>query len=130
MLGNIYFALVSGLAMRQRLPDYADAVLAADFDRAYQLVDHYGSQRGRNDDHVGVQAMADASLLLECEEDAEEAFRAAQRMIRHSDAELRAMSCRNTGWQSLLRDRYAAAAGCFARLARTRRRRGCSVPRA
>src|SRR5689334_11401515 len=114
MLGNIYFALSSGLAARERLPDYAKAVFAEDFDRAYQLVDHHGGLQGRDTaDYAGVLAMADASMLLECDEDAEEAFRIAQRLIRHSDDQLRVVSCRNTGWQSLLRDRYSAAAGCF-----------------
>lgn len=118
MLGNIYFALSSGLAARERLPDYAKAVFAEDFDRAYQLVDHHGGLQGKDTvDYAGVLAMADASMLLECDEDAEEAFRIALRLIRHSDDQLRVVSCRNTGWQSLLRDRYSAAAGCFSRMA-------------
>nr|BAO01233.1 regulatory protein HrpB [Ralstonia solanacearum] len=111
------FAVAQASAARERLTEYANAVFAADFDRAYQLVDHHSTQRGKSDDYSGVLAIADASLLLECDEKAEEGFRLAQRLIRHSDDQLRVVSCRNTGWQALLRDRYAAAASCFARIA-------------
>nr|BAO01227.1 regulatory protein HrpB [Ralstonia solanacearum] len=41
----------------------------------------------------------------------------ASRLIRHSGHQLRVVACRNTGWQALLRDRYAAAASCFSRMA-------------
>ncbi|AXE95060.1 helix-turn-helix transcriptional regulator [Paraburkholderia sp. 22099] len=119
MFSTIYFALSSGLAQKNRLPAYAAAMLDGASERGYCLVDDVLERPSHKLDDADVArlvAVADASLLLGYEQDAEEMYRRAQKTIVGDDDRLRIMSCRNTGWQLMMRDRYAATAKCFARI--------------
>jgi AraC-like DNA-binding protein len=116
---SIYFAVISALSKSDVMPSYAFAMLDGDFEKALKHIERLADLAGNGMDESGVlsfQAMADASLLLGRDEDAEENFRKAQKLIRGSNDELRVFSCRNTGWQALALHRYSAALNCFARI--------------
>ena len=119
MFSTIYFTLCSGLAQRAALPAYAAAMLDGAVERAYCSVDEVLDLPARQ--HGGAEvarlvAVADASLLLGHDVDAEEMYRRAQNCAVNDNDRLRIMSCRNTGWQLMMRDRYATTAKCFARI--------------
>lgn len=119
MFSTIYFAQSSGLAQRGHLSAYADAMLEGAFERAYCAVDDVldsSSTKLGEADVRRLVACADASLLLGYEQDAEELYRRAQKFMAADSDRLRIMSCRNTGWQLMMRDRYASTAKCFARI--------------
>ncbi|MFC6839778.1 helix-turn-helix transcriptional regulator [Xanthomonas theicola] len=61
-------------------------------------------------------AIGDGLLTMEYEEEAEEAYRLAQKRMRHDGACLRLHSCRNTAWQMLHLRRLSAALNCFSQL--------------
>ncbi|WP_024903173.1 helix-turn-helix transcriptional regulator [Robbsia andropogonis] len=119
MFSSIYFALLSGLTQKNGLPAYSAAMLDGATERAYCLVDdalERPSHKRVDTDIQRLVAAADASLVLGYAQDAEETYRRAQSMIVGDDNRLRIMSCRNTGWQLMARDRYAATAKCFVRI--------------
>jgi AraC-like DNA-binding protein len=119
MFSTIYFALCSGLARRATLPAYAAAMLDGATERAYCTVDEVldcSARKLGDTDVARLVAAADASLLLGYDEDAEELFRRAQKFTVNDNDRLRIMSCRNTGWQLMMRDRYSTTAKCFARI--------------
>lgn len=120
MFSTVYFALLSGLAQKRRLPRYAAAMLDGASERAYCEVDDVlerPAHKLMEADDVRLVAVADASLLLGYEQDAEEMYRRAQKMNVGDDDRVRVLSCRNAGWQLMMRDRYSATANCFARIA-------------
>lgn len=119
MFSTIYFALCSGLAQRATLPAYSAAMLDGVAERAYCTVDDVLDSSARklgDTDIARLVAAADASLLLGYDEDAEDMYRRAQKFTVNDNDRLRIMSCRNTGWQLMMRDRYATTAKCFARI--------------
>ncbi|MGN7982812.1 helix-turn-helix transcriptional regulator [Burkholderia sp. 22313] len=119
MFSTIYFALLSGLAQKSRLPAYATSMLDGASERAYCLVDDVLERPAHKlveADDARLVAVADASLLLGYEQDAEDMYRRAQKMNVGDDNRLRVLSCRNAGWQLMMRDRYGATAKCFARI--------------
>ncbi|WJF89336.1 helix-turn-helix transcriptional regulator [Paraburkholderia bonniea] len=122
MFSGVYFALSSGLALRRRLPDFCQAMLDGEPQRAYCLVDDVleRSRKFEAQDDVRLVAAADVSLLLGADQDAEELYRRAQKRVVGDDLRLRSLSCRNTGWQLMVRERYGAMAKCFARMASER----------
>ena len=119
MFSTIYFALCSGLAHRAALPGYAGAMLDGAAERAYCTVDEVLDSTARKlgeADVARLVAAGDASLMLGYDEDAEDLYRRAQKFTVNDNDRLRIMSCRNTGWQLMMRDRYATTAKCFARI--------------
>ncbi len=119
MFSTIYFALCSGLAHRATLPGYAGAMLDGAAERAYCTVDEVIDSTARKlgeADVARLVAAGDASLLLGYDEDAEDLYRRAQKFTVSDNDRLRIMSCRNTGWQLMMRDRYATTAKCFNRI--------------
>jgi AraC-like DNA-binding protein len=119
MFSTVYFALTSALSLQDKLPAYSTALLDSAFDRAYCQVDDVLECSRRDltaDDIARLIALGDSSLLLGHDEDAEEAYRRAQKLLGANGDRLRIMSCRNTGWQLMLRDRYSASAKCFTRM--------------
>ncbi|KLD76641.1 helix-turn-helix transcriptional regulator [Xanthomonas hyacinthi] len=63
-----------------------------------------------------LRAIGDGLLTMEYEEEAEEAYRLAQKRMRNGGAHLRLFSCRNTAWQMLQQRRLSAALNCFGQL--------------
>ncbi|WP_063890174.1 helix-turn-helix transcriptional regulator [Burkholderia sp. MSMB1826] len=119
MFSTVYFALLSGFAHKNQLPAYAEAMLEGASERAYCLVDDVLERPAHklvNSDDARLVAVADASLLLGYDQDAEEMYRRAQKLNVGEDGRLRVLSCRNAGWQLMMRDRYGATAKCFARI--------------
>jgi hypothetical protein len=107
---QIYLALMSAQTHDQAMPSYARAMQEGDIEAA-----HRHAQRPGDGDAPAAQALGDAALLLGFEEDAEEHFRRAQKLLDSNDA-VRLLSCRNAGWQALNLHRYSAALHCFARI--------------
>lgn len=115
----VYFAVISAMAKAEAMPSYAFAMQEGDFAQALRHVERFADLDASDLGEMGVlsfQAMADASLLLGRDEEAEENFRKAQKLLRGSNDELRIFSCRNTGWLSLSVGRYGAALNCFSRI--------------
>ncbi|WP_153099971.1 helix-turn-helix transcriptional regulator [Paraburkholderia hayleyella] len=120
MFSGVYFALSSGLALRRQLPAFCQAMLDGEPQRAWCFVDDV-LERNRKfeaQDDVRLVAAADVSLLLGSAQDAEELYRRAQKRVVGNDSRLRSLSCRNTGWQLMMRERYGAMANCFSRMSR------------
>jgi AraC-like DNA-binding protein len=116
----VYFAVISAITKVDVLPSFTFAMLDGDFDQALKHVERFSdldsSELGETD-VLSFQAIADASLLLGRDEEAEENFRKAQKLLKGSNDELRVFSCRNTGWLALSMSRYGAALSCFSRIA-------------
>ncbi|WP_031340285.1 helix-turn-helix transcriptional regulator [Xanthomonas maliensis] len=70
-------------------------------------------------------ASADALLVLEYQEEAEDAYRLALKAARGHQRQLRLLSCRNTAWLTLSQRRLSAALNCFAQLAMDRETPAC-----
>lgn len=123
MYPTVYLALLSALKFRKSLPRYCNAALDGDFARAYCAVDDaadlservHSQARARSNEEL--TALADISLVRGNPEEAEDFYRRAQKMVWRNDDQLRAQSCRNTGWISLLRGRLGVAQRGFARVA-------------
>ncbi|RFP09339.1 AraC family transcriptional regulator [Duganella sp. BJB488] len=116
---SIYFAVISALTTDEPMPSYAFAMLDGEFETALRHSTRQTDPDGAVDEELRVlacQATADASLLLGRDEDAEEHYRKAQKLLRGSNEQLRVFSCRNTGWQALAMHRYSAALHCFSRI--------------
>lgn len=64
-----------------------------------------------------MQLLADLHLLQGADDIAEDCYRVAQRLIRHSKYETRIASRRNTGWQAFFHQRFGTALACFTRVA-------------
>ncbi|GAE49698.1 HrpX protein [Xanthomonas arboricola pv. pruni str. MAFF 311562] len=78
------------------------------------------------DDEVGLLgASGDALLILEYQEEAEDAYRHALKAMRGHQRQLRLLSCRNTAWLMLSQRRLSAALNCFAQLAMDRETPAC-----
>ncbi|NVM77651.1 AraC-like DNA-binding protein [Duganella sp. SG902] len=112
---QIYFALISAQTHSDDMPSYARAMRDGDFGGARQHAQRLAGADHGAADAPALQALADAALLLGHEEDAEEHYRRAQKLLRLSNDELRVLSCRNAGWQALSLHRYSAAMHCFSR---------------
>ncbi|HEX7645208.1 MAG TPA: helix-turn-helix transcriptional regulator [Burkholderiaceae bacterium] len=103
----------------EAMPSYAFAMQDGDFAQALRHVERFADLDSSDLGEMGVlsfQSMADAALLLGREEEAEENYRKAQKLLKGSNDELRIFSCRNTGWLSLSVSRYGAALNCFSRI--------------
>jgi AraC-like DNA-binding protein len=80
---------------------------------AERLLQHPGNGRAVA---AALQLNADLQSVRGAAEDAEVGYRLAQKRLDASKCELRALSCRNAGWQALLRYRVGVALQCFARI--------------
>ncbi|MGI4858443.1 MAG: helix-turn-helix transcriptional regulator [Janthinobacterium lividum] len=113
MFSPLYFPLVAALAARhdtlvERLAEgrIGDALAAA-----ARLLE---SDSGHANADV-IRLGADLRLAVDQTEDAEDGYRKTLRVMRTSH-QLRALSCRDTGWLALFRHRAATALNCFARV--------------
>lgn len=112
----LYCAMFSALTAAKPLPTFSKRIIAGDFKQAlksvYSMQDQHDSQLGESD-IPALQAMADALLLLGQYEEAEEAFRKVQKLLRNNKEQIRIVTRRNTGWQALSQNRFSVALNCF-----------------
>ncbi|MCF5965803.1 AraC family transcriptional regulator, partial [Xanthomonas perforans] len=85
-----------------------------------QRRDGQGAADGADDEVSLFGASGDALLILEYQEEAEDAYRQALKAMRGHQRQLRLLSCRNTAWLMLSQRRLSAALNCFAQLAMDR----------
>ncbi|WP_176045410.1 helix-turn-helix transcriptional regulator [Burkholderia sp. BCC1644] len=121
MFSTLYFPLAAYLGT----PDFAAGrdrfgamLFNGDIGVARQLASRWADEADalRNPPHA-LQLHADMQLLTGGDVEAEEAYRAAQRLSNASRQALRAESCRNTAWQAFFRYRLNTALACFGRAA-------------
>jgi AraC-like DNA-binding protein len=119
MFSTVYFAASSVLASPS-IPDaIASKVLGGHLQDAAKLAANYADKDHDKDaaDYASLQIHGDIELALGRYEEAEEAYRRAQKLIRNSRDAMRLVSCRNTGWQAFFRNQFNVALTCFKRVA-------------
>ncbi|WP_175811372.1 helix-turn-helix transcriptional regulator [Burkholderia contaminans] len=121
MFSTLYFPLAAYLGS----PDFAAGrerfgamLFNGDVGVARQLASRWADEAdaSRNPPYA-LQLHADMQLLTGGDVEAEETYRAAQRLSHASRQAMRAESCRNTAWQALFRYRLNTALACFGRAA-------------
>lgn len=118
MSSSIYFAMASTLAsVRPESPlftmmlngQFRDASVAA-------AARAEPAQPGIALDYASLQTYADVLLVLGQYEEAEDAYRRAQKSIRGEHRTTRAALSRNAGWQALFQNHLGTALKCFQRV--------------
>ncbi|RBH36017.1 AraC family transcriptional regulator, partial [Xanthomonas oryzae pv. oryzae] len=124
MILSTYFAAISALSYAERLPTYTSRMLVGAWPQGLQHLqqrrDGQGAADGADDEVSLFGASGDALLILEYQEEAEDAYRQALKAMRGQQRQLRLLSCRNTAWLMLSQRRLSAALNCFAQLAMDR----------
>ncbi|AEO41527.1 DNA-binding protein [Xanthomonas perforans] len=124
MILSTYFAAISALSYAERLPTYTSRMLVGAWPQGLQHLqqrrDGQGAADGADDEVSLFGASGDALLILEYQEEAEDAYRQALKAMRGHQRQLRLLSCRNTAWLMLSQRRLSAALNCFAQLAMDR----------
>ena len=118
MFSNLYFAVASALSAADKSPAYARQALAGQFTDAYASAAAWADPDGssRDGDYAAMLAYGDIQLALGRSTEAEETYRKAQRLIRHSRDLMRVVSCRNAGWLAFFQNRFGTALTCFKRV--------------
>ncbi|RKP44653.1 helix-turn-helix transcriptional regulator [Trinickia fusca] len=118
MFSSIYFAVASALSAEPQFPAYTRKILAGQLNEACSAAAAWSDPDGvgRDSDYLPMLAYGDAQLVLGRYVEAEETYRKAQRLVRHSREALRIVSCRNAGWQAFFQNRLSTALTCFARV--------------
>lgn len=113
MFSPVYFPLVSALAAghERTIDRLVNGHIGEAVNAASRLVEGGGDESSAD----LIRLQSDLSLATGHIEDAEEGYRRALRAMR-SSRQLRALSCRDTGWQALFRQRPATAVACFSRV--------------
>lgn len=124
MILSTYFAAISALSYADRLPIYTSRMLVGAWPQGLQHLQQrregQAAPDGSDDEVALLGASADALLILEYQEEAEDAYRQASKAMRGHQRQLRLLSCRNTAWLMLSQRRLSAALNCFAQLAMDR----------
>ncbi|KKB62192.1 hypothetical protein WM40_18810 [Robbsia andropogonis] len=113
MFSPVYFPLVAALAANEPsiISRVSDGRLVDALSAAARVLD---SPSGKSNADI-VRLAADLRLVADQTEDAEDGYRRTLRIMRASH-ELRAMSCRDTGWQAMFRHRSGTALSCWVRV--------------
>lgn len=115
---SLYFAVSSALTSSKPTSPCSTKMLAGQFQDASVLAASQ-IEADRTDvtpTHADWQVYADVQLVLGRHEEAEDAYRRAQRSMRGQRAETRALLSRNAGWQALFRDHHDTALRGFNRV--------------
>ncbi|MCA3783283.1 MAG: helix-turn-helix transcriptional regulator [Burkholderia sp.] len=115
MFSSLYFPLVSVLACHDAQPDHLDMLLDGRIAETMSYTSRCTEQCDHDESGASgcLQIQADLQTMLGIDEDAEDSYREAQKMIRSSRRDLRIASCRNAGWQAFFRHRLGTAMSCF-----------------
>jgi len=121
MFSTLYVPLLSSLAVDEHfdaaIGEVMEGNLVAATTRASRQAERWLEQSA---DSAGLAAVlqlnADLQAVRGAAEDAEVGYRLAQKRLDAPKSELRALSCRNAGWQALLRHRVGVALQCFSRV--------------
>lgn len=129
MILSTYLAAISALSYADRLPTYTSRMLVGAWPQGLQHLqqrrDGQAASDGGDDEVSLLGASGDALLILEYQEEAEDAYRHALKAMRGHQRQLRLLSCRNTAWLMLSQRRLSAALNCFAQLAMDRETPSC-----
>ncbi|WP_193102686.1 helix-turn-helix transcriptional regulator [Burkholderia sp. Z1] len=115
MFSSLYFPLVSVLACHDAQPDHLGMLLDGKIVETMSYTSRCAEQCDHDESSASgcMQIQADLQTMLGIDEDAEDSYREAQKMIRSSRRDLRIASCRNAGWQAFFRHRFGTAMSCF-----------------
>ncbi|WP_175891648.1 helix-turn-helix transcriptional regulator [Burkholderia cepacia] len=121
MILAFYFPLVAYLGTPSSIVGwerFGTILFNGDIDVARQLASRWADEsKSECCTSYALQLYADTRLLTGGHVEAEEMYRAAQRLCRASHQIMRAESCRNTAWQAFFRHRLITALACFGRAA-------------
>lgn len=113
MFSSLYFPLVSTLACESAPPGHLAMLRDGRIAETVSYTNRCAEQCEDDEAFGCMQLQADLQTMLGIDVDAEDSYREAQKMIRQSRRDVRAASCRNTGWQAFFRHRLGTAMACF-----------------
>ncbi|WP_323123305.1 helix-turn-helix transcriptional regulator [Burkholderia alba] len=118
MFSSLYFPLVAYLGASEFVAEherFGILLFKGEIVTARQVASRWADVP---DNTLSLQLHADMQLVTGNGTEAEEAYRAVQRLRRsRSRQEMRVESCRNAAWQALFRHRLNTALACFGRAA-------------
>lgn len=117
MFPTLYFPLVAAQSVRCAPTAFLDKVQEGHLNAASTYANRWAEDDPQNADLPWLlQLHADMLTTLGIGDEAEEQYRRAQKSLRGPRQAMRAVSCRNAGWQALFRHRLTTALSCFARV--------------
>lgn len=117
MFPALYFPLVAAQSVRCAPAAFLDKVQEGNLNAASTYANRWSEDDPQNADLPWLlQLHADMLTTLGIGDEAEEQYRRAQKILRGPRQAMRAVSCRNAGWQALFRHRLTTALSCFARV--------------
>lgn len=118
MSSSIYFAVASTLASVRPESSLFTMMLNGQFRDASAAAAARAepAQPGIAPDYASLQTYADVLLVLGQYEEAEDAYRRAQKAMRGEHRTTRAALSRNAGWQALFQNHLGTALKCFQRV--------------
>ena len=117
MFPALYFPLVAAQSVRCAPGAFIDKVREGNLPSAGSYANRWAEDDPANADLPWLlQLHADMLTTLGVADEAEEQYRRAQKLMRAPRQVMRAVSCRNAGWQAMFRYRLTTALSCFARV--------------